>query len=62
MPEDTFASLYEDALQLQKTGRSSEFPALIQRGKTAGLTEDDLSILGALFEGAYQFFQQNGPS
>lgn len=62
MPKDTFSFLYEEALQLQKTGRSSEFPSLIERAQKAGLTEDDLSILGALFEGAFQFSQQNGPS
>lgn len=60
MPKQSFASFYREAQQLQRDGQAAAFPDLIERARKAGLTEDDLTILGALFEGAFQFAKPDG--
>ncbi len=61
MPNQSFADFYKEAQQLQRTGRVDAFPDLIQRARRAGFSEDDLSILGALFEGTFQCARSDGP-
>lgn len=61
MPDTTFATLYKQAQELQQKGLYNEFSKLIQKARNAKLPEDEISMIGALFEGAIQFPKTNGP-
>ena len=62
MSKPDFAKLYKEALAFQKSGDFKGISELIQNAYRAGLPEDELRILGALAECAFQFMKPSGPS
>jgi hypothetical protein len=60
MAKTTFVEAYEKALRLQAAGDFNGISELIQQAYRSGLPQDELQILSALAEGAFQFQQPNG--
>lgn len=60
MAKPDFADLYEKALGFQAKGDFAGMTSLIEEAYKLGVPEDELRILGALAEGAFQFSQTSG--
>lgn len=61
MAKPEFADLYEKALALQAKGDFDGMTSLIEEAYKLGVPQDELRILGALAEGAFQFLSKQGP-
>lgn len=62
MTKKSFKDFYNQALRYQAEGSAKDITKLIMQAKKEGLPNDELSILGSLAEGAFQFNQSHGPS